>query len=108
LDLRGFFLAGSRAPSDLPSASDLRSLLLSLRHIRLSKIRSGLRPSNPSLSTGTNGTSREKSDTGAFSGGGDYLKLTGLTPIEVVEMRGFLSGVMGMMRSLTDNMPEDQ
>lgn len=33
--------------------------------------------------------------------------MTGLTPIEIVEMRAFLGGVMGMMKSLTDKQDGD-
>lgn len=81
------------APSDLSSPSQLHSLLLSLRHIRLSKIRHALRPSS-------NSSTSSAPDTGNFSGAGDYLQLTGLTPIEVMEMKRFLGGVMGVMRGL--------
>jgi hypothetical protein len=49
-----------------------------------------------------NAPTQNGADTGPFSAGGEYLKLTGLTPIEIVEMRSFLGGVMGMMKSLTD------
>ena len=101
------FFDTSRASTDLASPSELHSLLLSLRHIRLAKIRTGLRPSNPSLPSAAGASNQSGPDTGPFSAGGEYLKLTGLTPIEIVEMRAFLGGVMGMMKSLTDKQDGD-
>ncbi len=91
-----FILSLTSAPDDLPLPSQLHSILLSLRHTRLAKIRQGLRPLPQS------GSVNSQADTGAFSGGGDYLRLTGLTAVEVAEMRGFLGGTMGLMRSLRD------
>jgi hypothetical protein len=48
-----------------------------------------------------------RADTGAFSGRGEYLRLTGLTRVEVVEMKGLLVGVMGVMTRLGEGGVED-
>ncbi|KAJ9096833.1 hypothetical protein QFC21_005104 [Naganishia friedmannii] len=108
------------APNDLPEAAQIRSLLLSLRHLRLSKIRSALRPPPPSGSTlrdpynnnnnnagGGGGQEDEEPDTGAFSGRGEYMSLTGFTPLEVVQMRGMFTGVLKVVGKLSGGVDEE-
>ncbi|KAJ9122001.1 hypothetical protein QFC24_004584 [Naganishia onofrii] len=103
------------APNDLPEAAQIRSLLLSLRHLRLSKIRSALRPPPASSTPGprdpynNNGQHRdneEEPDTGAFSGRGEYMSLTGFTPLEVVQMRGMFTGVLRVVGKLSGGVDE--
>ncbi|KAJ9113672.1 hypothetical protein QFC22_005981 [Naganishia vaughanmartiniae] len=43
----------------------------------------------------------EEPDTGAFSGRGEYMSLTGFTPLEVAQMRGMFTGVLGVVGKLS-------
>ncbi|KAJ9105562.1 hypothetical protein QFC19_003544 [Naganishia cerealis] len=95
------------APNDLPEPSQIRSILLHLRHLRLSKIRTALRPPPPSntardsYSLNNNNDEEEEPDTGAFSGRGEYMSLTGFTPLEVCQMRGMFTGVLRVVGKLS-------
>ncbi|GHJ88057.1 hypothetical protein NliqN6_4459 [Naganishia liquefaciens] len=91
------------APNDLPDPAQIRSILQHLRHLRLAKIRTALRPPPPSntrLSLGGS-DAPEEPDTGAFSGRGEYMSLTGFTVFEVMQMRGMFGGVLGMIGRLS-------
>lgn len=91
------------APNDLPDPAQIRSTLQHLRHLRLAKIRTALRPPPPSNTRppGGGGDAPEEPDTGAFSGRGEYMSLTGFTVFEVMQMRGMFGGVLGMLGRLS-------
>ena len=90
------------APTDLPDPAQIRSILLHLRHLRLAKIRSALRPPPPTNTSHLNPGEEVPPDTGAFSGKGEYMSLTGFTPLEVAQMRGLFGGVLKVVGKLSE------
>ncbi|KAI5450977.1 DNA replication protein psf2 [Naganishia albida] len=91
------------APTDLPDPAQIRSILLHLRHLRLAKIRSALRPPPPTNTSHLNPGEEPPADTGAFSGRGEYMSLTGFTPLEVAQMRGLFGGVLKVVGKLSES-----
>lgn len=98
------------APNDLPDPASIRSTIQSLRHLRLAKIRTALRPPPPTNTSNNNnpdgGGGHEDPDTGAFSGRGEYMSLTGFTPFEVAQMRGMFGAVLGVVGRLSGGSAE--
>lgn len=90
------------APTDLPDPAQIRSILLHLRHLRLAKIRSALRPPPPTNTSHLNPGEEAPPDTGAFSGRGEYMSLTGFTPLEVAQMKGLFGGVLKVVGKLSE------
>ena len=78
-----YHLTHHSASDDLGNPAVLRSLLKDLREVRQAKIRAGLQ--SPGVI------------------GGSYLNVTNLTPLELTELKPFLTKAMGMMQGLDPN-----